>query len=48
MAQRPAEILPNKAWWLVGIIAGTLLLSPVGLIVAIIYVLSVRPRLSHP
>jgi hypothetical protein len=47
VAQRPAEILPNKTWWLVGIIAGTVLLSPVGTIVAVVYLLNVRPRLTR-
>jgi hypothetical protein len=46
VAQRPAEALPNKTWWLVGIIAGTVLLSPVGSIVAIVYLLKVRPRFN--
>ena len=47
VAQRSPEVLPRKTGWLVGIVAGTLLLGPVGLIVAIVYLVAVRPRLNR-
>jgi len=47
VAQRPPEVLPSKTGWLLGLVAGTLLLGPVGLIVAIVYLLAVRPRLPR-
>jgi len=47
VAQRSPQALPSKTGWLVGLVVGTVLLGPVGLLVAIVYLVAVRPRLNR-
>jgi uncharacterized membrane protein len=50
VAQRPPSILSSgaKTAWIIGLILGTLLFGVVGLIVALVYLVGVRPRLTRP
>jgi hypothetical protein len=44
----PSELSPRaKAGWIIGLVAGTLLLGIVGLVAAIVYLVAVRPRLTR-
>jgi hypothetical protein len=49
VARRPPGVLSFRAktGWLVGLIAGTLLFGIVGLVVAVVYFVVVRPRLTR-
>lgn len=49
VARRPSESLPSnsKTWWILGLVLGTLLLGPIGLIVAVAYLVGVKPKLNR-
>lgn len=48
VARRPREVLSSnaKAAWIIGLVAGTLLFGILGLVVALVYLMVVRPRLE--
>lgn len=49
VAKRPTSVLSRgaKTAWIVGLVAGTLLFSIAGVVVAIVYLVGVRPRLAR-
>jgi hypothetical protein len=49
VAQRPSNVLSSraKAAWIIGLVLGTLLFGIVGVIVALVYLVAVRPRLAR-
>jgi hypothetical protein len=49
VAQRPTNVLSRgaKTAWIVGLVAGTLLFSIAGVVLAIVYLVGVRPRLAR-
>jgi len=49
VSRRPTSVLSRgaKTAWIVGLVAGTLLFSIAGVVVAIVYLVGVRPRLAR-
>ena len=49
VAQRPRSVLSSgaKTGWIIGLVLGTLLFGVVGVVVALVYLVGVRPRLSR-
>jgi hypothetical protein len=49
VAQRPPSTLSARAKtaWIIGLVLGTLLFGIVGVIVALVYLVAVRPRLAR-
>jgi len=44
----PGVLSPRaKAGWIIGLVAGTLLFGFVGVVVALVYLVAVRPRLTR-
>lgn len=50
VAQRPPSALSSgaKTAWIIALIVGTLVFGIVGLIVALVYLVGIRPRLTRP
>lgn len=49
VARRPSEVLSPgaKAAWIIGLLAGTILFGVIGIVVALVYLVGVRPRLDR-
>jgi hypothetical protein len=47
VARHPAHAPSGKAGWIIGMVVGTFLFGLVGLVVAIVYLVGVRPRLGR-
>jgi len=49
VAQRPSSALSTRAKtaWIIGLVVGTLLFGIVGVIIALVYLVAVRPRLTR-
>jgi hypothetical protein len=49
VAQRPRSVLSSgaKTGWIIGLVVGTLVFGIVGAVVAVVYLVGVRPRLSR-
>jgi len=48
VARRPSAVLSSRAKtaWILGLVAGGLLLGIVGVVAAVVYLVAIRPRLS--
>jgi hypothetical protein len=46
-ARQPALSSGAKAGWIIGLVVGTLLFGVVGLVIALVYLVGVRPRLAR-
>jgi hypothetical protein len=49
VAQRPRSVLSSgaKTGWIIGLVLGTLVFGIVGAVLAVVYLVGVRPRLSR-
>jgi hypothetical protein len=47
VAQKPTISPGGKAAWIISLIVGTLLFGVVGLVIAVVYLVGVRPRLAQ-
>jgi uncharacterized membrane protein YwzB len=47
VAKQPSLSQGAKTGWIFGLILGTLILGPVGLVAALIYLFGVRPRVAR-
>jgi len=49
IAKRPPSVLSTgaKTGWIIGLVVGTLVFGIVGLVVAVVYLVGVRPRLAR-
>ncbi|HEY5250898.1 MAG TPA: hypothetical protein VIJ09_04530 [Acidimicrobiales bacterium] len=47
VARQPAISPSGKAGWIIGMVVGTFLFGLVGLVVAFVYLVGVRPRLGR-
>jgi hypothetical protein len=46
-ARQPALSSGAKAGWIIGLVVGTFLFGVVGLVIALVYLVGVRPRLAR-
>jgi hypothetical protein len=49
VAQRPSSVLSSRAKtaWIIGLVLGTLLFGIVGVVIALVYLVGIRPRLAR-
>jgi hypothetical protein len=47
VARQPALSSGAKAGWIIGLVVGTFLFGIVGLVIAVVYLVGVRPRLTR-
>ena len=49
VAQRPSTVLSSgaKTAWIIGLVLGTLLFGVVGVVLALVYLIGIRPRLAR-
>jgi uncharacterized membrane protein len=49
VAKRPSNVLSSgaKTAWIIGLVVGTLLFGVVGVVLALVYLIGIRPRLAR-